>query len=103
MKNNLCIINQCNFFSFCEIHREHNAKVCIVYAGTGKEENRNNAYPRNASFAQPSGLVNPHVDYLGCMYSADSESSSIRSISLSNGAVKGVVGGDLDPMVRNRK
>ncbi|XP_038071189.1 NHL repeat-containing protein 2-like [Patiria miniata] len=77
---------------------EHNAGVCMLYAGSGNEENRNNAYPRKASFAQPSGLVNPHVDYLSCMYVADSESSSIRSVSLKDGAVKGVVGGELDPM-----
>lgn len=34
------------------------------------------------------------------LYVADSESSTIRSVSTVNGAVKGVVGGALDPMVR---
>ena len=33
------------------------------------------------------------------MYVADSESSSIRCVTISNGSVKGVVGGGLDPMV----
>ena len=33
------------------------------------------------------------------MYVADSESSSIRCVTVSNGSVKGVVGGGLDPMV----
>ncbi|XP_022097683.1 NHL repeat-containing protein 2-like [Acanthaster planci] len=77
---------------------DHKAQVCMLYAGSGKEENRNNAYPRKAGFAQPSGLVNPHVEYLNCMFVADSESSSIRGVSLKDGAVRGVVGGDLDPM-----
>nr|XP_039258687.1 NHL repeat-containing protein 2-like [Styela clava] len=69
--------------------------TCIRYAGNGKEENRNNSYPHKAGFAQPSGLsLNEECHTL---YVADSESSTIRRINLTNGAVQGLVGGDIDP------
>lgn len=68
------------------------------FAGNGKEENRNNLYPLKAGFAQPSGLAYSKRNEL--LFVADSESSSVRSISLSSssiGAVKNVVGGSIDP------
>lgn len=70
------------------------------YAGSGKEENRNNSYPHRAGFAQPSGLAMAADDPHKCMFVADSESSSIRSIFFKDGAVKALVGGERDPMVR---
>ncbi|GFO25865.1 nhl repeat-containing protein 2-like [Plakobranchus ocellatus] len=67
--------------------------TCIRFAGSGLEENRNNSYPDKAGFAQPSGLaISQHV-----LYVADSESSSIRSVSLDSCKVAGVVGGERDP------
>ena len=33
------------------------------------------------------------------MFIADTESSSVRTVSLADGAVKGLVGGDKDPTV----
>ena len=67
-----------------------------LFAGNGKEENRNNSYPLKAGFAQPSGLAYSEGERL--LFVADSESSSIRSISVKDGAVKNIVGGSIDPL-----
>ncbi|XP_072095676.1 NHL repeat-containing protein 2 [Mobula birostris] len=76
---------------------EYKKGTCIRFAGSGNEENRNNSYPHKAGFAQPSGLsVAPGE--LNCLYVADSESSTIRSVSLKDGAVKNLVGGERDPL-----
>ena len=67
-------------------------QVLICIAGNGKERNKNNSYPLQASFAQPSGLS---YDMIGqSLYLADAESSTIRVISMNDGSVKNVVGGD---------
>ncbi|KAM4703614.1 NHL repeat-containing protein 2 [Rhinophrynus dorsalis] len=71
---------------------------CIRFAGSGNEENRNNSYPHKAGFAQPSGLSMCLNDPWNCLFVADSESSTIRSVSLKDGAVKHLVGGERDPM-----
>uniref|UniRef100_A0A2C9JRW6 Thioredoxin domain-containing protein n=1 Tax=Biomphalaria glabrata TaxID=6526 RepID=A0A2C9JRW6_BIOGL len=71
--------------------------TCLCFAGSGQEENRNNSYPDKASFAQPSGLALSMEDSKGKLYIADSESSSVRYISLSDGKVCGLVGGERDP------
>ncbi len=69
---------------------ECNTLVCIV--GNGEERNRNNSYPLKASLAQPSGLC---VDAKGeRVFVADAESSTIRVVSLKDGSVKNVAGGD---------
>lgn len=73
----------------------YEAGTCTNIAGTGKEENRNNFYPHAAGFAQPSGLtVAPEQQAL---YIADSESSSVRKLSLVDGKVSAVVGGSKSP------
>ena len=71
--------------------------VCVNIAGSGREENRNNCYPKSAGFAQPSGICldENSLD----LYIADSESSTIRKLSLLDGKVSGVVGGDNNPQV----
>lgn len=69
------------------------------FAGSGNEENRNNAYPHKAGLAQPSGLALAPTEPWECLFIADSESSTIRSLSLKDGAVKHVVGGERDPLV----
>uniref|UniRef100_A0A8C5Q2H4 NHL repeat-containing protein 2 n=1 Tax=Leptobrachium leishanense TaxID=445787 RepID=A0A8C5Q2H4_9ANUR len=71
---------------------------CIRFAGSGNEENRNNSYPQKAGLAQPSGLTVCPSEPWRCLFVADSESSTIRSISLKDGAVKHVAGGERDPM-----
>ncbi|XP_064483974.1 NHL repeat-containing protein 2-like [Ornithodoros turicata] len=74
--------------------RPLNEGTCVCIAGTGEEGNRNNSYPHRATFAQPSGITAKSGDVL---YVADSESSSVRSISLKDGSVRNIVGGDVDP------
>lgn len=78
--------------------KKYPAGTCINIAGSGREENRNNNYPHAAAFAQPSGLAlcakNKEI------YIADSESSSVRRLSLVDGKVTPVVGGDRNPNVR---
>ncbi|XP_029311899.1 NHL repeat-containing protein 2 isoform X2 [Cottoperca gobio] len=77
---------------------ESKAGTCVRWAGSGSEENRNNSYPHKAGFAQPSGLALAPEEPWGCMYVADSESSSIRTLALKDGAVKMLVGGERDPL-----
>ncbi|MEE6486798.1 hypothetical protein FKM82_014711, partial [Ascaphus truei] len=72
--------------------------ACVRFAGSGNEENRNNSYPHKAGFAQPSGLSVCPEEPWNCLFVADSESSTVRSISLKDGAVKHIVGGERDPM-----
>ncbi|KAG5887873.1 hypothetical protein JTB14_011408 [Gonioctena quinquepunctata] len=75
--------------------KRYPAGTCINIAGSGMEENRNNSYPHVAAFAQPSGLaLCPSTKEV---YIADSESSSIRRLSLIDGKVTPVVGGDRQP------
>lgn len=72
--------------------------TCLRFAGSGNEENRNNAYPHKAGFAQPSGLSLASEEPWSCLFVADSESSTVRAVSLKDGAVKHLVGGERDPM-----
>ncbi|KAH8244706.1 hypothetical protein KR038_006533 [Drosophila bunnanda] len=74
--------------------RKFEPLCCVALIGNGLEENRNNSYPQNAAFAQPSGLAMAK-DYL---FVADSESSSIRKASMIDGKVMPVVGGDRNPL-----
>ena len=75
----------------------YEAGTCSSIAGTGKEENRNNCYPHAAGFAQPSGLTLAPEHQ--AIFIADSESSSIRKLSLTDGKVSAVVGGSKSPFV----
>ncbi|XP_017854572.2 NHL repeat-containing protein 2 [Drosophila busckii] len=74
--------------------RKFEPRCCVSLIGNGLEENRNNSYPQNAAFAQPSGLAMSS----DCLFIADSESSSIRKASLVDGKVMPVVGGDRNPL-----
>ncbi|KAM6951364.1 NHL repeat-containing protein 2 [Aplochiton taeniatus] len=78
--------------------REFKAGQCVCWAGSGSEENRNNAYPHKAGFAQPSGLAPAAEEPWGCLFVADSESSTVRTLALKDGAVKLLVGGERDPL-----
>lgn len=78
--------------------KEYKQGSCMRFAGSGNEENRNNNYPEKASFAQPSGLTLGNTQEGSFLFVADSESSTIRSVALKDGAVKHVVGGERDPM-----
>ena len=80
-------------------YRHQKKGICLRFAGSGEEENRNNSYPVKASFAQPSGLSVAVVKDQLLLFVADSESSSIRSVEIKTGAVKACVGADRDPTV----
>ncbi|CAK1549734.1 unnamed protein product [Leptosia nina] len=71
--------------------------TCVRIAGSGTEAARNGAYPNSASFAQPSGLT---LRTGACpeVFIADSESSSIRRLSLATGHVSTLCGGDKNPL-----
>uniref|UniRef100_A0A672JFR6 NHL repeat-containing protein 2 n=1 Tax=Salarias fasciatus TaxID=181472 RepID=A0A672JFR6_SALFA len=74
------------------------AGTCVRWAGSGNEENRNNSYPHKAGFAQPSGLAAAPEEPWSCLFVADSESSSVRTLALKDGAVRLLVGGERDPL-----
>lgn len=78
-------------------YRKLEANQCVAIAGSGEERNRNNNYPHQASFAQPSGLA--LLRESGALIVADSESSSVRKMSLADGKVTAIVGGNSNPMV----
>jgi sugar lactone lactonase YvrE len=63
------------------------------FAGDGSERKLDAARPRDAAFAQPSGLAWDGT----WLYVADSESSSIRRVRLPDGPVETLAGGDADP------
>lgn len=77
--------------------KKYAAGSVAAIAGNGHEENRNNSYPNKAAFAQPSGLA--ISSKLKELYIADSESSTIRKLSLGDGKVLPCVGGDRNPLV----
>ena len=73
------------------------AGLCLSLYGSGQEEHRNNMYGFKAGFAQPSGLS---WDKAGMnVFVADAESSTLRTVSLTGGGVKNLVGGSRDPTV----
>uniref|UniRef100_A0A182W2H1 Thioredoxin-like fold domain-containing protein n=1 Tax=Anopheles minimus TaxID=112268 RepID=A0A182W2H1_9DIPT len=80
--------------------KKYGAGTCWAIAGSGHEQNRNTSYPHSAAFAQPSGLAINRVAKE--VYLADSESSAIRKISLADGKVMAVAGGDRNPLVSKR-
>lgn len=77
-------------------YQVQNANSAVAIAGNGEERNRNNDYPKQASFAQPSGLCLLRNSQE--LYIADSESSSIRKMSLDDGKISAVVGATNNPM-----
>lgn len=94
-----CISVFCHYLLFYNLNSESKAGTCVRWAGSGSEENRNNAYPHKAGFAQPSGLALAPEEPWSCLYLADSESSTIRTLALKDGGVKLLVGGERDPLV----
>lgn len=77
-------------------YQVQNANTAVAIAGNGEERNRNNDYPKQASFAQPSGLCLLRNSQE--LYIADSESSSIRKMSLESGKISAVAGATNNPM-----
>ncbi|KAL1122608.1 hypothetical protein AAG570_002937, partial [Ranatra chinensis] len=84
------------FLKDTTLWRKHHLKgTCAAVIGSGKEENRNNQYPKSSGLAQPSGLAYVQANKL--LLIADSESSTIRCVSMETGVVTGLVGGSKDP------
>jgi hypothetical protein len=63
------------------------------------EENRNGSEPMSACLAAPRGIRNGIMNGESVLFIADSNSSSIRVVTLNNGNVANLVGGDADPTV----
>lgn len=76
----------------------YSAGCTLRFSGSGEEANRNNSYPHKAAFAQPSGLS--LSDDGQTLFVADSESSTVRGVAVPSGSVKALVGGAIDPLVR---
>ena len=66
--------------------------TAAVWAGTGREQNLDGPGDE-AAFAQPSGLSSDGER----LFLADSESSSIRAVNLTDRSVAHVVGGSIEP------
>ncbi|RWS14327.1 NHL repeat-containing protein 2-like protein [Dinothrombium tinctorium] len=87
----LCLRDSCLI-----LDKSLTSRNCVVLAGNGREENRNNNYAHKAGFSQPSGLA--YCQKFDCLFIADSESSSIRKLNLQTGSVTNTVGGSRDPL-----
>ncbi|CAF1220436.1 unnamed protein product [Adineta ricciae] len=70
---------------------------CLAIIGSGVEENRNASEPMSACLAAPRGICNGLMHGEPVLFIADSNSSSIRIVTLKNGNVTNLVGGDADP------
>jgi len=66
------------------------AKIAKNYSGNGSEQNLNRDDRLLAAWAQPSGLSVGN----GELFIADSESSTVRAIDLTNGATRTIAGGE---------
>ena len=76
---------------------------CLAILGSGVYENRNGNEPMNTAFAAPRGICNGTMRGEPVVFVADSESSTIRVVTLKDGNVSHVVGGDSEPTVRERR
>ena len=72
---------------------------CLAIIGSGVEENRNDPAPMTACLAAPRGICNGVMNGQPVLFIADSNSSSIRVVTLRDGHVANLVGGDADPTV----
>ncbi|CAF3085678.1 unnamed protein product [Rotaria sp. Silwood2] len=70
---------------------------CSAIIGSGTEENRNSSEPMTAGLASPRGICNGIMNGEPVLFIADSNSSTIRVVTLHDGHVANLVGGDADP------
>jgi hypothetical protein len=94
----------CNSISFQSIvnfccHRILQKNSCSAIIGSGVEENRNSSEPMSACLSAPRGICNGIMNDQPVLFIADSNSSSIRVVTLQDGNVTNLVGGDADPTV----
>ncbi|CAF0745669.1 unnamed protein product [Adineta ricciae] len=71
--------------------------ACLAIIGSGEEGNRNDPEPMSATLAAPRGICNGIMNGQPVLFIADSNSSSIRVVTLQNGNVSNLIGGDADP------
>jgi len=67
---------------------------CSAIIGSGTEEERNDPQPMSACLAAPRGICNGVMNGEPVLFIADSNSSSIRVVTLKDGNVANLVGGD---------
>ena len=72
---------------------------CLAILGSGVEENRNGSEPIFVGLASPRGICNGLMNGQPVLFIADSNSSSIRVVTLKDGHVANLIGGDVDPTV----
>jgi len=70
---------------------------CSSIIGSGIEENRNGSEPMSTCLAAPHGICNGIMNGEPVLFIADSNSSSIRVVTLKDGNVANLIGGDPDP------
>ncbi|CAF1005665.1 unnamed protein product [Adineta steineri] len=70
---------------------------CCAIIGSGVEENRNGSEPMSVCLAAPRGICNGVMNGQPVLFIADSNSSSIRVVTLKDGNVANLIGGDADP------
>ena len=73
--------------------------ACLAIIGSGVEENRNGSEPISACLASPHGICNGEMNGQPVLFIADSNSSTIRVVSLRDGHLTTLIGGDTDPTV----
>lgn len=89
------------FSENCSTFRVLPKNSCLAIIGSGVEENRNGSEPMTACLAAPRGICNGSMNGQPVLFIADSNSSSIRVVTLRDGHVANLVGGDADPTVRS--
>lgn len=70
---------------------------CLAVIGSGVQENRNSTEPLSACLAAPRGICNGIMNGESVIFIADSNSSSIRVVTLKDGNTANLIGGDVDP------
>ena len=73
---------------------------CLAIIGSGIEANKNGTEPMEVCLTAPRGICNGIMNEESVLFIADSNSSTIRVVTLKNGHVANLVGGDSDPTVR---
>ncbi|CAM4836275.1 unnamed protein product, partial [Rotaria magnacalcarata] len=69
---------------------------CSSIIGSGFEEKKNSSEPLSACLASPCGMCNGIMNGEPVIFIADSNSSTIRVVTLNDGHVTNLVGGDAD-------
>ena len=72
---------------------------CSAIVGSGIQGNQNGHDPMSVRLAAPRGICSGKMNRQAVLFIADSNSSSIRVVTLKNGNVANLAGGDPDPQV----